>query len=205
MLGRLRQSTPRRHRWTLRGTARSTWRSWMPLELALQRPCRPVGETRSGFSSARDRDTDDPPSKRRKGLEPSTFCMASRRRVTRRAGLRPANCAKRPVQPRRVPSRISPRFAGVLSTNCPPADIRRASPSISHSAVSRAPARRGTGSCSPPTPPSTGAGRMAALRRRARKSTREAIRCLKRYLARHVWRLLQPPHPAQGKLSPSIS
>jgi transposase len=28
------------------------------------------------------------------------------------------------------------------------------------------------------------------------KSTREAIRCLKRYLTRHVWRLLQPPHPA---------
>ena len=32
-------------------------------------------------------------------------------------------------------------------------------------------------------------------RRREGKSTREAIRCLKRYLARHVWRLLQPPHP----------
>ena len=31
------------------------------------------------------------------------------------------------------------------------------------------------------------------------KSTREAIRCLKRYLARHVWRLLQPPHPGQGE------
>ncbi len=27
------------------------------------------------------------------------------------------------------------------------------------------------------------------------KSNREAIRCLKRYLVRHVWRLLQPPHP----------
>jgi len=27
------------------------------------------------------------------------------------------------------------------------------------------------------------------------KSTREAIRCLKRYLARRVWRLLQPPTP----------
>jgi len=32
-------------------------------------------------------------------------------------------------------------------------------------------------------------------RRREGKSTREAIRCLKTYLARHVWRLLQPPHP----------
>jgi len=27
------------------------------------------------------------------------------------------------------------------------------------------------------------------------KSTREAIRCLKRYLTRQAWRLLQPPHP----------
>src|SRR5436190_1262253 len=30
------------------------------------------------------------------------------------------------------------------------------------------------------------------------KTTREAIRCLKRYLTRHGWRLLQPPHPAPG-------
>jgi transposase len=38
------------------------------------------------------------------------------------------------------------------------------------------------------------------------KSTRDAIRCLKRYLTRHVWRLLQPPHPEQGTPpSPSIS
>jgi transposase len=42
-------------------------------------------------------------------------------------------------------------------------------------------------------------------RRSEGKSTREAIRCLKRYLARHVWRLLQPPHPAEDKLSPSNS
>ena len=42
-------------------------------------------------------------------------------------------------------------------------------------------------------------------RRREGKSTREAIRCLKTYLARRVWRLLQPPHPAeQNPLSPSI-
>jgi transposase len=32
-------------------------------------------------------------------------------------------------------------------------------------------------------------------RRREGKSTREAIRCLKRYLARHVWHLLQPAGP----------
>src|SRR5215210_2720387 len=32
-------------------------------------------------------------------------------------------------------------------------------------------------------------------RRNEGKSTREAIRCLKRYLVRHVWRLLQPPRP----------
>jgi transposase len=43
-------------------------------------------------------------------------------------------------------------------------------------------------------------------RRREGKTTREAIRCLKRYLARRVWRLLQPPHPDQeNSLSPSIS
>jgi transposase len=30
------------------------------------------------------------------------------------------------------------------------------------------------------------------------KSTREAIRCLKRYLTRHVWRLLQLPRPVTG-------
>ena len=30
------------------------------------------------------------------------------------------------------------------------------------------------------------------------KTTREAIRCLKRYLTRHVWRLLQPPHQVPG-------
>ena len=34
-----------------------------------------------------------------------------------------------------------------------------------------------------------------ARRRAQGKSTREAIRCLKRYLARHVWRLLQHPNP----------
>jgi transposase len=38
------------------------------------------------------------------------------------------------------------------------------------------------------------------------KSTREAIRCLKRYLTRHVWRLLQPPHAVTGTAPhPSIS
>src|SRR5919197_755751 len=43
-------------------------------------------------------------------------------------------------------------------------------------------------------------------RRRAEgKTTREAIRCLKRYLARHVWRLLQPPNPGPGHPHPSIS
>jgi len=43
-----------------------------------------------------------------------------------------------------------------------------------------------------------------ARRRREGKTTREAIRCLKRYLTRHVWRLLQPPTPAQD-IPPSIS
>jgi transposase len=45
-----------------------------------------------------------------------------------------------------------------------------------------------------------------ARRRSEGKSTREAIRCLKRYLARHVWRLLQPPPPgAETPPQPSIS
>ena len=37
------------------------------------------------------------------------------------------------------------------------------------------------------------------------KTTREAIRCLKRYLTRHVWRQLQPPHPELGHPHPSTS
>jgi transposase len=37
------------------------------------------------------------------------------------------------------------------------------------------------------------------------KTTREAIRCLKRYLTRRVWRLLQPPHPEPGHPHPSTS
>ena len=45
-----------------------------------------------------------------------------------------------------------------------------------------------------------------ARRKAEGKTTREAIRCLKRYLARHVWRLLQPPNPTEGiSLSRSIS
>jgi transposase len=38
------------------------------------------------------------------------------------------------------------------------------------------------------------------------KTSREAIRCLKRHLARRVWHLLRAPHPGQGTPpSPSIS
>src|SRR3954466_3248947 len=45
-----------------------------------------------------------------------------------------------------------------------------------------------------------------ARRRAEGKSPREPTRSLKRSLARHVWRLLQPPHPDQGTSpSPSIS
>src|SRR5215203_5416324 len=45
-----------------------------------------------------------------------------------------------------------------------------------------------------------------ARRRAEGKTTREASRCLKRYLARHVWRHLQPPHPPGGTPPPpSIS
>jgi transposase len=44
-----------------------------------------------------------------------------------------------------------------------------------------------------------------ARRRSEGKSTREAIRCLKRYLARRVWRLLQAAPPGPGHPHPSIS
>jgi transposase len=37
-----------------------------------------------------------------------------------------------------------------------------------------------------------------ARKRAEGKSTKEAIRCLKRHLARRVWHLLQPPHPDRG-------
>ena len=37
------------------------------------------------------------------------------------------------------------------------------------------------------------------------KTTREAIRCLKRHLARRIWHLLQPPDPGPGQPHPSIS
>ena len=37
-----------------------------------------------------------------------------------------------------------------------------------------------------------------ARKRAERKSTKEAIRCLKRHLTRRIWHLLQPPHPDQG-------
>jgi transposase len=40
-----------------------------------------------------------------------------------------------------------------------------------------------------------------ARRRSEGKTTREAIRCLKRYLARRVWRLLQPPTPSENSLN----
>jgi transposase len=49
--------------------------------------------------------------------------------------------------------------------------------------------------CHPPT-------REYIARRRAEgKSTREAIRCLKRYLTRHVWHLLRAA-PTRSKTSP---
>ena len=44
-----------------------------------------------------------------------------------------------------------------------------------------------------------------ARKRAEGKSTREAIRCLKRHLARRIWHLLQPPHPVQDTPPPSIS
>jgi transposase len=44
-----------------------------------------------------------------------------------------------------------------------------------------------------------------ARRRAEGKSTREAIRCLKRYLVRRVWHLLQAAPPGPGHPDPSIS
>jgi transposase len=44
-----------------------------------------------------------------------------------------------------------------------------------------------------------------ARKRAEVKSTREAIRCLKRHLARRLWHLLQPPNPGPGHPHPSIS
>jgi transposase len=42
-------------------------------------------------------------------------------------------------------------------------------------------------------------------RRRDGKTTRDAIRCLKRYLARQVWNLLRAPTPEMALTTPSIS
>jgi transposase len=53
--------------------------------------------------------------------------------------------------------------------------------------------------CHPPT------REYIERRRREGKSTREAIRCLKRYLARRVWHLLQAAPPGPGHPHPSIS
>jgi transposase len=44
-----------------------------------------------------------------------------------------------------------------------------------------------------------------ARKRAEGKSTKEAIRCLKRHLARRIWHLLQPPHPGPGHPHPSTS
>ena len=45
-----------------------------------------------------------------------------------------------------------------------------------------------------------------ARKRSEGKSTSEAIRCLKRHLARRIWHLLQPPNPTRTEtLTPSIS
>ena len=43
-----------------------------------------------------------------------------------------------------------------------------------------------------------------ARKRAEGKSTKEAIRCLKRHLARRIWHLLQPPHPELGTAPPPL-
>jgi transposase len=44
-----------------------------------------------------------------------------------------------------------------------------------------------------------------ARKRSEGKSTSEAIRCLKRHLARRIWHLLQPPNPVKDIPTPSVS
>jgi hypothetical protein len=57
-------------------------------------------------------------SKRLKGLEPSTFCIASSPTSRTRAAVSPADQAHRLSGLARVRCRISPRFAGILSLDC---------------------------------------------------------------------------------------
>ena len=117
--------------------------------------------------------------------------------------------SRRPSSSARSPARsASPPQPSWLtppgSRQSPPAP---ATPSDSDS--TRAATARSTPHCtgsSSPAPAATPRTQDYIARRRSEgKTTREAIRCLKRYLARHVWRLLQPPHPVQETLSPSIS
>ena len=53
--------------------------------------------------------------------------------------------------------------------------------------------------CHPETPD------YLARKKAEGKTTREAIRCLKRHLARRIWNLLQPPHPVGGTWKCSTS
>ncbi len=114
----------------------------------------------------------------------------ARRRDRRRAALRHPGQARPRRRRRADPRQLRQHPATTPRPGRQPPDQRRASPRHRHPRPL------------PPRRPRTTSPAAAA----EGKTTREAIRCLKRYLARHVWRLLQPPHPDQGTPpSPSIS
>ena len=119
--------------------------------------------------------------------------------AARRARLRAADRgqARRRDRRRRAASPPTP------SSPAPPASRR------SRSAPARPTATASTAAATArSTPPSTASPSPAlrchpetqdyiARKRAEGKSTKEAIRCLKRHLARRIWHLLQPPHPDQ--------
>src|SRR4051794_5821615 len=102
--------------------------------------------------------------------------FATPARLGRAAGVAPMPASSGNTQRQRLARRETPQTTAALPR------------------VTAPPAR-----CHPPTRD------YIERRRREGKSTREAIRCLKRYLARRVWRLLQPPRPIQDMPNPSIS
>ena len=110
---------------------------------------------------------------------------ADRGQARRRDRRRPALRDRRPSSPAPPASRRSPPAPATPQRHrLDHGGNRQINAALHRVIVTRA-------RCHPPT-------RDYIARSRAEgKSTREAIRCLKRYLARHVWQLLQPPHPVQ--------
>jgi transposase len=100
------------------------------------------------------------------------------RRDRRRAALRDGGQARTRGGRRAHPRQLGQHATPPARPGRQPPDQRRTAPHHRHRARCHQPTRD-----------------YIARRRSEGKSTREAIRCLKRYLARHVWRLLQPSHP----------